>query len=235
MTEAILITGADRGLGLSLVGRFLNGGFHVFAGAYGGTSNLAPLLDRFPKTLSIIPLDVADMESIRGAVARVSERVPALDILINNAGINLDKGIATLEDLDLTNQHLEQTMAVNAFGPLRMVQQFMPLLTKGQRKLIVNISSEAGSITNSARETEFAYCMSKAAMNMQTRILNNYLHPQGFDVLALHPGWMRTDMGGPEAHIHPDEAAEGIFKLAARAVPTGDLIYLDYLARPLNW
>jgi NAD(P)-dependent dehydrogenase (short-subunit alcohol dehydrogenase family) len=116
-----------------------------------------------------------------------------------------------------------------------MTQQFLPLLQKGQRKLIVNISSEAGSIADCQRQREYAYCMSKAALNMQSKILQNYLGSKGFKVLAVHPGWMQTDMGGSDADIHPDVAAEGIFELAARDWSSNDEIYLDYRGNSMRW
>jgi NAD(P)-dependent dehydrogenase (short-subunit alcohol dehydrogenase family) len=77
--------------------------------------------------------------------------------------------------------------------------------------------------------------MSKAALNMQSRILQNYLEPKGFRVLAVHPGWMRTDMGGSDADIHPDEAAEGIFGLAMRPREAQEPIYIDYQGKVLQW
>lgn len=236
MTETVFITGAGKGLGFALAARFLQAGWRVFAGAYQQDSNLNPLQERFPEMLTVVPLDVSDMASIRVAVERVTQQTSALDVLINNAGINLESedGL-TLEALDLTNQDLERTMAVNAFGPLRTAQQSLPLLAQGKRKLIVNISSEAGSITDCGRGGEFAYCMSKSALNMQSKLLQNYLGPRGFKVLALHPGWMRTDMGGPQAYISADESAEAIFALATRAWSPDDAMYLDYLGKALRW
>ncbi len=235
MTETIFISGADKGLGFALAGRFLQAGLRVFAGEYLPGSNLSTLSEQFPQALTIVPLDVSEMDSIRGAVKLVAEQVSALDILLNNAGVHIEKEGRTLEELDFTNQHLEKTMAVNAFGPLRMVQQFLPLLAQGQRKLILNISSEAGSITDCSREKEFAYCMSKSALNMGSKLMQNYLGRQGFKVLAVQPGWMRTDMGGPQAEITPEHSAEGIFKLAMKDWAPDDPIYLDYQELPLPW
>jgi NAD(P)-dependent dehydrogenase (short-subunit alcohol dehydrogenase family) len=159
---------------------------------------------------------------------------PTLDILINNAGVMLETR-TSLPELDLARLPLFETLDVNTFGPLRMVQQFLPLLEKGDHKLILNISSEAGSITDCWRESEFAYSMSKAALNMQSKILQNHLKPRGFKILAVHPGWMRTDMGGTEADIHSDEAAEGIFNLAVKNWNLDDEIFMDYRAQPIRW
>jgi NAD(P)-dependent dehydrogenase (short-subunit alcohol dehydrogenase family) len=190
---------------------------------------------RSPQAATIIPLDVADPGSIRQAVEKAREITPSLDILINNAAVHLENEIAALEDLDLEDGHLERTMAVNVFGPLRVAQQFLPLLEKGRGKLILNVSSEAGGIADCPRSREFAYCMSKAALNMQSRLLRNYLKPRGYTVLSVHPGWMRTDMGGPNADLSPDESAHGIFELATRGRLPPDEIYLDYRGRPLRW
>jgi NAD(P)-dependent dehydrogenase (short-subunit alcohol dehydrogenase family) len=231
----VLVTGADAGLGLSLVKRFLVGGDQVFAGLYRSAAHLERLADEYPGSLRIIPLNVADTQSVSQAAAQVAGRTDALDIVINNAAIHLRHSQQPLEKLDFADQQLQQTMEVNAFGPLRVVQQFLPLLERGVQRLIVNISSEAGSIMDCQRESQFAYCMSKAALNMQTKILQNYLKPRGFRVLAVHPGWMRTRMGGPDATISPDESAEGIFHLTVNQRSPDDPIYVDYLGTPLRW
>lgn len=235
MRKQVLVTGADGGLGLSLVKRFLQGGYAVFAGVYRSAVALNGLAGEYGDALALIPLDVADMDSVRAAARQVTDRPGALDIIINNAGIHLKNSQQPLEQLDLTDQQLQQTMEVNAFGPLRVVQQFLPLLEKGEGKLILNISSEAGSISDCRRENQFAYCMSKAALNMQSKILQNYLKPRGLTVLAVHPGWMRTNMGGQAATLDSDESAEGIFQLAAREWTVDDSIYVDYQGIPLAW
>lgn len=234
MAQTVLITGAGKGLGLSLAVHFLRAGFRVFAGI--NPSDSDALKGSASEMLTSIPLDVSQMDSIRAAAVEVARQSPALDILINNAGVHLEpEGAATLETCDFADGHLEKTLAVNTFGPLRVAQQFYPLLAAGQRKLLMNISSEAGSITDCGRESEFAYCMSKAALNMQSKLLQNHLGARGFKVLAIHPGWMRTDMGGPQAAISPEESADGIFTLATQAWSPNDPIYLDYRGNALRW
>ena len=231
----ILVTGADAGLGLSLVKCFLREGYEVFAGVYRSTVGLNPLAAQYASSLMLISLNVADMDSVCDAARQVARLTSALDIVINNAGIHLENSKSSLEQLDLADGHLQQTMEVNAFGPLRVVQQFLPLLEKGRQKLILNISSEAGSIADCRRENQFAYCMSKAALNMQSKILQNYLGPRGFKVLAVHPGWMRTNMGGPQAPLPAEAAAEAIFKLGLRRWNMEDPMYIDYQGIPLSW
>jgi NAD(P)-dependent dehydrogenase (short-subunit alcohol dehydrogenase family) len=232
--ETAFITGADKGLGFALTQHFLRAGTRVFAGQYHADGDSAALAGAFPQTFTPISLDVTELDSVRAAARRVAELTPSLDLLINNAGVHLETR-TPLPELDLSELALFATLNVNTFGPLRVVQQFLPLLEKGEGRLIINISSEAGSIANCWRESEFAYSMSKAALNMQSRILQNSLKPRGFKVLAVHPGWMRTDMGGAEAAIHADEAAEGIFQLATKNWGPDDAIYMDYLGQPLPW
>jgi NAD(P)-dependent dehydrogenase (short-subunit alcohol dehydrogenase family) len=235
MSRKILVTGADTGLGLSLVKRFLRGGYDVFAGIYRSPAGVKALSQDHGDSLSLIPLDVSNLESVRAAARQIDEQTGALDIIINNAGIHLKNSQLSLEEIDLGDDQLQQTMDVNAFGPLRVVQQFLSLLENGEGKLILNISSEAGSIADCQRDRQFAYCMSKAALNMQSKILQNYLMPRGFRVLAVHPGWMRTNMGGPQATLDADESADGIFRLATREWNGADPIYVDYLGVSLPW
>ena len=238
MAENVFITGADKGLGLCLADRFVRAGYRVFAGQYGDGAELALLAAEFPATLTAIPLDVSSMPSIVNAAGRVSDLTDQLDYLVNCAGLSIDIKVP-LPELDLANGNLESIMAVNAFGPLRVTQAFLPMLDRGQRKRIVNISSEAGSIGENWRDVGYGYCMSKAAFNMQSQILQRYLKPRGFRVLIFHPGWMRTTMGGPDAHISPEESAAGIFKLATEMSsanePAETALYQDYTGRKFAW
>lgn len=235
MAETVFITGANRGVGLALAGRFLKAGFHVLAGNRNRSEAFEVLAKAFPTTLTFIAMDVTDIESVRKAAREVGSRIHGLDILINNAAVYLEEKNAPLEEINLADGYLEKTMDTNAFGPLRVTQQFLPLLEKGRRKLLMNISSEAGSIGDCRRDREFSYCMSKAALNMQSKILHNYLQGRGIMVLAVHPGWVRTDMGGQEADIAPEESAEGIFKLTAKKWKADDQMYVDYRGKPMEW
>jgi NAD(P)-dependent dehydrogenase (short-subunit alcohol dehydrogenase family) len=234
MADTVFITGADKGLGHSLAARFLREGSRVYAGLHRPETASPDLGRSFPESYFPIPLDVASLDSVRAAAELVAESAGALDLLINNAGVLLEAR-APLAGIDLSSYPLRETMDVNAFGPLRVARHFLPLLEKGGRKLVINISSEAGSIADCWRESEFAYSMSKAALNMLSRILQNHLGPRGFKVLAVHPGWMRTDMGGAAADIEADEAAEGVYRLALREWGPDDPIYMDYRGRPLPW
>jgi NAD(P)-dependent dehydrogenase (short-subunit alcohol dehydrogenase family) len=235
MTTTIFVTGADKGLGLALVKKALHAGFTTFAGIYQPAAHLQDLAPSSAGQLHLIPQDVTDLESVRRSAQHVSAITGSLDMLINNAGVYIRRAESPLPELDLGDGHLETMVEVNAFGPLRVTQQFLPLLEKGQRKTIVNVSSEAGSIGDCWRENTFGYCMSKAALNMETMLLWRYLQPRGFTVFAVHPGWMRTDMGGSDADIEADVSAAGIFTLALKSWQEGEPIYVDYTGKRLSW
>ncbi len=231
MSLSVLITGADKGLGHALVRQFLHGGFRVFAGQYLADSPIGQLSCPNSDELTVVPLDVTSIRSVREAADAVSQCTTGLDVLINSAGI-LSKLDGVLEEVDFDT--LSRTMDVNAYGPLRVTQQFLPLLEKGQKKLIMNISSEAGSIADNDRAFWYGYCMSKAALNMQSRLLQNHLVPRGFRVLAVHPGPMRTDML-PEAARLPEEAAASIAELATNPELAGTALYVGYDGRELRF
>jgi len=235
MCGAVLITGGNKGLGLALTRRYLTGGWQVFAGYHSGLGELALLCDQFNDQLVPIPLDVTSLASIHWASRLVASHTPSLDILINNAGIFPPQAAGLLETLDLGDGTLEQTFDVNTFGPLRMAQVFIPMLKERPGKTIINISSESGSTVSYPRLGEYAYAMSKAALNMLTKILYNALSPHGYTILAVHPGWMRTGMGGPDADHDPAEPAEGIYQLSQNPRLPGDPIFVDFKGNPMPW
>jgi NAD(P)-dependent dehydrogenase (short-subunit alcohol dehydrogenase family) len=210
--QTVLITGANRGLGLCLVQKFADSGWQVFAAER--TPSVRPPLQA--SNVSWLSLDVQDAASVTRAAHEVEQRCSGLDVLLNNAAVNpRPEYDALLGELDFAA--IQLAYDVNAVGPLRVIQSFLPLLERGQRKLIVNVSSEAGSLRHSWRDRSYGYCMSKAALNMQTTILDRALKPRGFNVLALHPGWMRTEMGGANAHLAPMESAEGLYDVVQSA------------------
>jgi NAD(P)-dependent dehydrogenase (short-subunit alcohol dehydrogenase family) len=234
MQRTVVITGAERGLGLCLVQAFLADGAVVVAGKRAGDRNLRALGERGGK-LTIVQMDVADPGSVRAAGDWVASRFGAVDVLVNSAAVfPAVKGVA-LEARDLGDGHLERAMQVNAFGPLRVTQRFLPLLEQGAGRTIVQISSEAGSIAGAWRTDELEYCMSKAALNMETRLLANALGPRGYRVVAVHPGWMRTDMGGPAADIPPEESARGVFRIATDPASAGNGDFVDYRGERMEW
>ena len=230
-----LITGASRGLGLSLVKRYLEAGFQVFAGVRNANSaQFRAVLGDHPDTLVPIIMDVSDDASVRSAAQQVSGLTDSLDVIISNAGVHLSDSDNKLAEINM--DQILQTFNVNTLGPLRIARYFVPLLEKGGVKALVNISSDAGSVSITRHRAWYDYCMSKAALNMESKILRNDLSERGIKVFAIHPGWMRTDMGGAEADIASEEAASGILhtveKYAALENPP---MYMDYTGKVMEY
>lgn len=198
-----LITGANRGLGLEFVRQLKARGERVIATARNpdNATELRSLLDKADR---IEPLDVAD----RGSADRLGYNLGGerIDALINNAGVG-GKG-EPLEQADTEN--ILRVLDINAVGPMRVTKALLTQLRAGDRKLIINVSSQLGSITNAKGGSSYAYRSSKAALNMLTRHLACELGEQGFTCVTIHPGWVQTDMGGPEAHLTTEQSVSNI-------------------------
>lgn len=212
------ITGTDRGLGLGLATVFLKAGYFVFAGFFGlDDSGLKKLQNEFGERLMMVPLDVGRDESVRDAAALIASRTDHLDLLINNAAILLDANATILDPL-----RYEDMLAmynVNTLGPLRVSASVLELLRNGEGKRIVNISSEAGSMTARmlrGQQTRYGYCASKAALNVQSILLQNHVSEFGIRVWLIEPGWVRTFLsGGPKCTLAPNEPEVSAEKLLA--------------------
>ncbi|MDD2971359.1 MAG: SDR family NAD(P)-dependent oxidoreductase [Lachnospiraceae bacterium] len=218
----ILITGADRGLGRALSEQFLQNGHIVYAGQYMPEwKELDSLKSHYPDRLFLVPLNIGDLSSIEKAYGQVSEETDSLDILIHNAGmIGTDSRIReSVSQTDCGNVY-----RVNALGPLQVTQTFLPLLSReGGEQKVAFISSEAGSIALAHRRSQYAYGMSKAALNMEVRILHNTLQNMGYEFYLYHPGWMRTYMKGDKATVgdmEPEESAESAYAFFTGEAPT---------------
>jgi NAD(P)-dependent dehydrogenase (short-subunit alcohol dehydrogenase family) len=245
--KTVFITGTDKGLGLELAQRFLEGGFFVFAGQYLPGSAVDDLRGDYPESLIVLPLDVGDADSVKAAAEAVTRQHDGLDVLINNAALSLD----TDDPLEPVNfDHAMQMMNVNAFGPLRMAQQFLPLLRAGKMKTIINISSEAASMTDCWRNGKYGYCMSKAALNMESNILRNALRPEGFHIRAIHPGWLQTDMGrgivdysfmylekpgSKEPTDDPVVSAAGVFQIVTEKQEADAPLFVDFSGKEMPY
>ncbi len=227
----VVVTGTDYGLGRAFVEEFGKRGFHVFAGSHElARQKLGPR--EISATLTELPLDVTDPTLVKALAEAVAARTTGLDILVNNAGVNPEKGVP-IEVLDF--DVVRRVLDVNALGPLRMAQALLPLLERGTQKTIVNVSSEAGSLTTCGRSSWFGYCMSKAGLNIQTRILQNHLAAHGFRVFSVHPGWLKTPMANFEGPVAPEDSAARIAELALdrkRAVASNGFVQWDGSTHP---
>lgn len=236
MNKTIIVTGAGRGLGYNIVMRHLEMKDHVYAYDYAITDELTQLAEG-SDLLQIHQCDIASTDSVTNAMQEVLKNGKQIDILYNVAGaFRLDEKVGLAEtDLDVCASMYN----INAVGALRVCKAALPLLSSGT--VIINISSEAGSISNCWREQEYSYCMSKAALNMGSKIMSNEFSKRAIRVLNFHPGWMRTAMGGQAARessnsVSPEESARDIVKIALEIdkIPK-DQLYMEHTGKPLPW
>ena len=231
--KRILITGANRGVGLELTRQLTTRGNHVFAGCRSpeNATALEKLAPGLPGVVTILPLDVSDNASIADSAALVSSEVDALDVIFNNAAINREDEQLTAVKADV----LLEVLTVNAIGPVLVAQKFLPLLKKGNDPKLVNISSEAGSISKMEHFRGYNYYGSKAALNMYTRSLAWDPEMEGITVIAIHPGWVRTDMGGPDAHLSTAQSATGLLKVTDELTPADNGKFYTWEGSEYPW
>ena len=233
--KKVLITGVSGGLGSCLATEYLKRNYQVYGYDIKDNTKVENIKNMYPEKFEFILMDTSSDESVIRAGTIINQYTESLDILINAAAILPPNSANVLEDFDIT-QSME-LFAVNTLGPLRVVKDLLPLIKKGEEKLIVNISSEAGSMTTHCDYiTRYDYCMSKAALNMQSIILQRYLEKDGIKVLLIHPGWLRTEMGGKEAPILPSESAESIVRLTETYKYSENMgMFLDYDGSTRAW
>lgn len=206
-----MITGANRGLGFALVKHYLKHDFRVLATCR-SVSNAKALMalqedNSYSNRLSYYALDVTDLNQIRRTVDEL--KGIEIDVLINNAGVF--EPVAEDDPDYFSAVHWEAVFNVNVIAVMRLSTQLMPCLLLGENKLVVNVSSEMGSITRNTAGGYYLYRASKAAQNAITKNLALDLREHNITCIALHPGWVRTDMGGAEAPLLPEESSAKIF------------------------
>jgi NAD(P)-dependent dehydrogenase (short-subunit alcohol dehydrogenase family) len=225
MSKKVVISGAGRGIGKELVGLFLENGFEVFAGMRNPEDLRLDFPQRQRMFCHVHQLDVTDDTSVN----RFAAQLDGIDILINNAGI-LTQPVALLDDLTL--EGVDQMFNVNTLGSLRLAKAFMPKFRK-PAGIIANISSLMGSMLDNKSGRCYGYRMSKAALNMVTRCLAAD-YPDVISV-SLHPGWVKTKMGGENAPVEPKESAAGLFQVISNLGKGDSGKFIDFKGRELPW
>ncbi|NWF69884.1 MAG: SDR family oxidoreductase [Chloroflexi bacterium] len=227
----VLITGANRGLGLALVRLCLQRGDHVFAAArrFDALEKLDSGGRLFP-----VPLDVDSGESIAAAVDTVREHAVGLDLLINNAGI-FPRAPAYASFGHIEAAALREVLQTNTIGPLLVAQAFLPLLHNGSAARIINITSQQGSLQWKTRGGSLSYSVSKAALNMLTRVMAAELRPQGIIAAMIHPGWVQTDMGSANAALSADQSAAYVLRIVDRLTLEDSGAFFNYDGSPHPW
>ena len=234
MSKHCLVTGANRGLGLEFVRQLLSRGDRVVATCRhpGKATELNGLAGEYPGRLHVLPLDVADPKTharLASELTLVLDESGKLDLLVNNAGVLHSGERFGRVDADT----LVDTFRTNAMGPFLLAQALAPLLADGAR--IANISSELGSIADAGRFGTPSYCISKAAQNMATALLASALRARAIAVVALHPGWAQTDMGGKEATVPAIDSVRGLLAVIDALTPDASGRFVDWRGEPLPW
>ena len=231
MSKTVFITGASRGIGLELTHQYLMGGDQVFAAARNpDAQGLAALKKEYPDSLTLIALDVTDPASIEKAAAALGAQ--PIHLLINNAGIFKSKR-TELETLD-ESTWLEE-FRVNSISPLMVTRAFKANLVAAGSGVVGMMSSKMGSMGDNTSGGDYSYRSSKAALNAVSVSMAKDLAQDGVTVVALHPGWVQTDMGGPNALIDVVTSATGLKAVLDRTGPGESGRFFDYSGAALPW
>jgi len=223
----VLITGANRGIGLELTRQYAAAGWDVIACCR--KPKEAEALKALRGKVEVKALDVAKPASIAGLAAALKGR--AIDVLLNNAGIlGRRAGFGKAESKEFLS-----VMQVNVLGPLLMAESFWPLVKRSKQRKIVAITSGMGSISGGANGGSYAYRSSKAALNMIMKNLGNDLGGKGIATAAISPGWVRTDMGGKSAPLAVADSAAGIIKVIAGLDATTSGGFFSYSGDVIPW
>ena len=228
----VLITGANRGLGLEFCRQYAEQGWQVIACSRNpdDASDLNNLASRHPN-IQLEALDVADFEQIDVLSKKLANR--GIDVLINNAGIyadNKNNGFGHFDYQAWTN-----SLLINTQAPAKMTEAFLAQIKNSDKKLVVNISSLMGSIADNGSGGSVFYRSSKAALNAAMKSLAIELKSQSVGVLTLHPGWVRTDMGGPNGLIDADESISGMRAVIENFSLEQSGCFVKYDGTPMPW
>lgn len=215
-TRVALVTGANRGIGLEIARQLARLGFLVALGSRDSAKGrqAADVLVSEGLELPVIQLDTSDPASCHKAVDEVVTMLGRLDVLVNNAGVFLEtKANGEASALDVRPQTVEQTLRTNTLGPLVLIQAAVPVMQRQGYGRIVNLSSGLGQLSDMGKNF-VAYRLSKTALNAVTRTVAAELADSAIKINAMCPGWVRTDMGGPDASRSTEQAAETAVWLA---------------------
>jgi NAD(P)-dependent dehydrogenase (short-subunit alcohol dehydrogenase family) len=234
-----LITGCNRGLGLTFVEQLISSPANIIIATIRSTSTNSSALQALKAQSGVLHILICDTSS-ESSISSFAEQVTPLlgqdskiDYLINNAGINT---VPHETSLTLSSTGFTEQMMVNVFGPAKMVQVLLPHLKNGS--VVMNISSDLASMSFSAEKTDLAataYGISKAGLNMLTVHQARHLRERGVTVVCMHPGWVQTDMGGGRAPLKPEESVSGVLEVLHKVERSDTGKYLNHIGDVLQW
>lgn len=231
--QRCIVTGANRGLGLEFTRQLLERGARVLACCRdpAHAEDLNALRKVHPQELIVQALDVADPGAIAALPQVAARHLQRIDLLVNNAGV-----LVSGERFgNVQAESLMHSFAVNAAAPLLVTQALSPLLLHGNKPRVLCVSTQLGSIAQASGFRTLSYAMSKAALNMGVKRLSAELGPRGILVLAVHPGWVKTDMGGENATLAPETSVRALLGLIEHATPEDGGKFLAYDGAELPW
>ena len=231
MTEqTVLITGANRGIGLELSRQFAADGWNVLACCRNPAEAilLRDLSEQF-SSLEIHPLEVTDYDQMATLAEQLSHR--SIDILLSNAGIYGPR--VGFGDVDASAWR--QVLEVNTIAPMMLVQAFVEQVAASQQKLVAVISSKVGSIADNGSGGSYLYRSSKTAVNQVVKSLSIDLAGRGISVISLHPGWVKTDMGGANAEISTEESVSGLKDILQSAASPQSGQFIEFNGEQIPW
>lgn len=226
--KSVLITGANRGIGLSLAKLYLAQGWQVHTTYRDADSSSELLQLASAEQLDCHQVDITDYP----AITALASQLPAIDLLINNAGYYGPKGYG-FGHTDV--EEWRKVFEINTIAPLKLVEAFAPNLRQGSLKKIACLSSKVGSMAENTSGGGYIYRSSKAALNSVVKSLSNDLTPEGFIVLALHPGWVQTQMGGPNAILSAPNSAKGLINAIENVTLSDSGRFLNYDGTEIPW
>lgn len=227
--STVLITGTSRGIGLEFTKQYAEDGWHVIACCREPERALA--LQNLAKTranIQLVDLDVANFSQIDAASTQLNN-VP-IDLLINNAGVYPE---SSLNDTDFNDW--ATAFKINSMAPLKMAQAFLPNLIQGKLKKIVTLTSKMGSIDDNTSGGAYIYRSSKVAANMVMKSLSLDLASRGIAVGMLHPGWVITDMGGPNGLIDAQTSVSGLRNIIENLTLENSGRFIAYDGKEIAW
>tara|TARA_B100000795_G_scaffold230754_1_gene188314 strand:- start:1216 stop:1902 length:687 start_codon:yes stop_codon:yes gene_type:complete len=227
--SSVLVTGANRGLGYEFVKQYSEKGFNVFACCrnIGHAKNLTELVVA-SSNIKIYELDVSNIKSIKILSEQLQDK--KIDVLINNAGIYRSSSVGNIN----YDEWLE-SFKINTIAPYQIIENFLDQIINSDLRKVISITSKMGSIDDNTSGGSYIYRSSKTALNSMMRSLTYDLKNQGIATLTLHPGWVRTDMGGPGGWIDAFESVQGMIKQIDKLTIDDSGKYLDYAGKNINW